>query len=86
MEDTLGVNREILVPQHDGCLNPCFSGRYSRRGSLSLKGLLQCRVLILVLVEDTLGAFNIACIAIDRENVLILVLVEDTLGAINQSI
>ena len=40
------------------CLNPCFNGRYSRsitEKSLYLKGL---KVLILVLMEDTLGVIQ----------------------------
>ena len=58
-------------------LNPCFNGRYSRSFGIIIKHT-ERKVLILVLMEDTLG-----------ENyeertmswgVLILVLMEDTLG------
>ena len=37
------------------CLNPCFSGTYSRRYSVYITRRILC-VLILVLVEHTLGA------------------------------
>ncbi|ERJ77684.1 hypothetical protein HMPREF9148_01150 [Prevotella sp. F0091] len=40
-------------------LNPCFNGRYSRRQTI-LKTLIITMVLILVLMEDTLGAIGIA--------------------------
>ena len=60
-------------------LNPCFSGGWSRRHTPRVLHVFYSRVLILVLVEDGLGApknyiyGNIRC-------VLILVLVEDGLG------
>ena len=62
------------------CLNPCFSGTYSRRRGQSV-GVKAKRVLILVLVEHTLG--GTACV-LSHETllVLILVLVEHTLGAV----
>ena len=37
------------------CLNPCFNGRYSQRRQLMLQAC-RLRVLILVLMEDTLRA------------------------------
>ena len=53
MEDTLGVTvtylRSILK-----CLNPCFNGRYSR-SSVFIHLQNVEKVLILVLMEDTLG-------------------------------
>ena len=59
-------------------LNPCFSGTYSRRGEV-VDTVKSCPVLILVLVEHTLGgAINEAYFW--GPNVLILVLVEHTLG------
>ena len=66
---------------HKKCLNPCSNGRYSR--SVSRKrhqGSFQ--VLILVLMEDTLGALCLCVRRKDRKSVLILVLMEDTLGDI----
>ena len=37
------------------CLNPCFNGRYSRSLALSVSDQPDTEVLILVLMEDTLG-------------------------------
>ena len=65
--------REVL-----SSLNPCFNGRYSRSWFLNQEAF-SIQVLILVLMEDTLGdqeAFSIH----EDELVLILVLMEDTLG------
>ena len=59
-------------------LNPCFNGRYSRRIAAIKKKNLYV-VLILVLMEDTLGVVGFV-LAIDYPIVLILVLMEDTLG------
>ena len=60
------------------CLNPCFSGTYSR--SKLYKMLPDfVAVLILVLVEHTLGAVFLR-LSLVRHIVLILVLVEHTLG------
>ena len=60
-------------------LNPCFSGTYSR--SLFIRPPGQgSTVLILVLVEHTLGARD-DIVAELMLKVLILVLVEHTLGA-----
>ena len=36
MEDTLGVNSEPTKQSLCHCLNPCFNGRYSRRGIVCL--------------------------------------------------
>ena len=53
MEDTLGV-RDYLDDEVADSLNPCFNGRYSR--SKAIRGFVaQEDVLILVLMEDTLG-------------------------------
>ena len=61
------------------CLNPCFSGTYSRRATQIRKYAVQRIVLILVLVEHTLGeAQTLFCRP--AWYVLILVLVEHTLG------
>ena len=60
------------------CLNPCFSGTYSRSGYI-LEGWQASYVLILVLVEHTLGA-DLGKTRRNRDRVLILVLVEHTLG------
>ena len=54
MEDTLGDFRRYNYEYQRSCLNPCSNGRYSRRvPKVKLKGVA-C-VLILVLMEDTLG-------------------------------
>ncbi len=57
MEDTLGAIRESL--SRDGySLNPCFNGRYSRSLILFILLIILYKlVLILVLMEDTLGEF-----------------------------
>ena len=60
------------------CLNPCFSGTYSRRNP-ARRMSCQTKVLILVLVEHTLGVYGKA-IKFTKLKVLILVLVEHTLG------
>ena len=44
-------------PWQDTCLNPCFSGTYSRSG-LFFGSVLGINVLILVLVEHTLGDYS----------------------------
>ena len=63
------------------CLNPCFNGRYSR--SLTVKSVnVVPQVLILVLMEDTLGV-NFSYYKEKPLQVLILVLMEDTLGALS---
>ena len=55
MEDTLGEQFVIMRKRWLHSLNPCFNGRYSRRcsGYVTISALI--RVLILVLMEDTLG-------------------------------
>ena len=55
MEDTLGdVVLSHSQCQMNLCLNPCFNGRYSRRFKTGKFSSLS-EVLILVLMEDTLG-------------------------------
>ena len=54
MEDTLGVSIIDRSNLPITCLNPCFNGRYSRRKIKSYERNEQF-VLILVLMEDTLG-------------------------------
>ena len=61
-------------------LNPCFSGTYSRRFSPLVRSSPKQNVLILVLVEHTLGDGDVLEMPADLA-VLILVLVEHTLGA-----
>ena len=61
-------------------LNPCFSGRWSRREEIPLLPTKEGRVLILVLVEDGLGGTVTRTITLPSVTVLILVLVEDGLG------
>ena len=56
VEDGLGVNsqgKKALTPH---CLNPCFSGGWSRSQVKTEKSSPSRAVLILVLVEDGLGA------------------------------
>ena len=57
MEHTLGVPQELGAKLENGGLNPCFSGTYSRRANNMLKDD-QVAVLILVLVEHTLGGIR----------------------------
>ena len=59
-------------------LNPCSNGRYSlsKAGAKSVKNL---KVLILVLMEDTLWDFSVTGYICKDAEVLILVLMEDTL-------
>ena len=61
-------------------LNPCFSGTYSRRAN-NLVIIAIPVVLILVLVEHTLGVCPSQCNN-KWQRVLILVLVEHTLGVV----
>ena len=57
MEDTLGVKllilKELLL-----CLNPYSNGRYSRRTGSDLDIDAEISVLILILMEDTLGVYE----------------------------
>ena len=55
MEDTLGDLRIIQNQYYNICLNPCSNGRYSRR-PVCMQLKINSEVLILVLMEDTLGA------------------------------
>ena len=61
------------------CLNPCFNGRYSRSEETNFIISVNI-VLILVLMEDTLGDKNHILKQAFCRVVLILVLMEDTLG------
>ena len=79
MEDTLGVRLCDISVFFYTSLNPCFNGRYSRSRQ-PCDSQHYFWVLILVLMEDTLGAAKAAYEKKLRE-VLILVLMEDTLGA-----
>ena len=54
MEDTLGDSFIVYRSYWEG-LNPCFNGRYSRRKSSGRRSKKPIKVLILVLMEDTLG-------------------------------
>ena len=66
------------------CLNPCFSGGWSRSCSCTRLQRYCNVVLILVLVEDGLGDLAALPNTTTPKRVLILVLVEDGLGAPNQ--
>ena len=54
MEDTLGEARLSAGKELDCSLNPCSNGRYSRRLQEEYDKMWE-EVLILVLMEDTLG-------------------------------
>ena len=62
------------------CLNPCFSGGWSRRMPEGIPTIENWTVLILVLVEDGLGEVEVKDVRSVNVRVLILVLVEDGLG------
>ena len=81
MEHTLGAPRRTYALGFTICLNPCFSGTYSRRDSCKTAAKV-LNVLILVLVEHTLGEPFLTLVALPLR-VLILVLVEHTLGEID---
>ena len=66
-----------LLRWRSTCLNPCFNGRYSQ-SCQGPGGYSQRRVLILVLMEDTLRGF-LEEYKKAVYGVLILVLMEDTL-------
>ncbi len=72
--------RKKLKSTYKSSLNPCFSGGWSRRQLRRVYRPGRSTVLILVLVEDGLGA-RLASANDKRYVVLILVLVEDGLGA-----
>ena len=55
MEDTLGVIWYCSFIFFCSCLNPCSNGRYSRSPMLAAGIAALAAVLILVLMEDTLG-------------------------------
>ena len=44
-----------MIMQVVASLNPCFNGRYSRSANPTATNKEVCEVLILVLMEDTLG-------------------------------
>ena len=46
----------VYTCDYTDSLNPCFSGGWSRRGSNLQRWIAEALVLILVLVEDGLGA------------------------------
>ena len=79
MEDGLGGLKQGMFLTCIQCLNPCFSGGWSRSKSKrnNLTNIIE--VLILVLVEDGLGVVREGNI-LSQSKVLILVLVEDGLG------
>ncbi len=54
MEDTLGGDVRASLRFPITCLNPCFNGRYSR-SDVKYIFVSMYTVLILVLMEDTLG-------------------------------
>ena len=58
MEDTLRANANALIPGDTFSLNPCFNGRYSQSNKQVCEEWTK-RVLILVLMEDTLRALEI---------------------------
>ena len=64
------------------CLNPCFNGRYSRSYAYNQRNYFKKWVLILVLMEDTLGGIKKSSGRRSKNLVLILVLMEDTLGVL----
>ena len=55
MEDTLGVSQQVIDFIGSKSLNPCFNGRYSRSKQWTETYGNEIKVLILVLMEDTLG-------------------------------
>ena len=55
VEDGLGETPRGYQGDQSSCLNPCFSGGWSRSKYLKELESLNYRVLILVLVEDGLG-------------------------------
>ena len=70
--------QKLLICSGQSSLNPCFNGTYSRSFSLASYVYVQ-NVLILVLMEHTLGGQMILAIK-PKQEVLILVLMEHTLG------
>ena len=67
------------------CLNPCFTGRWYRSIPAGISYQLATKeVLILVLLEDGIGALSDVN-KIVSEEVLILVLLEDGIGAVARS-
>ena len=58
VEDGLGEQPSAMDRRSTSCLNPCFSGGWSRRVLLRSQWKTLFPVLILVLVEDGLGAAN----------------------------
>ena len=58
VDDGLGVHCVTAYPVSSECLNPCFSGWWSRRMWRRLARWTQEYVLILVLVDDGLGVLH----------------------------
>ena len=57
VEHTLGVLFKVTQGGIVSCLNPCFSGTYSRSSETLFLSTITRDVLILVLVEHTLGVW-----------------------------
>ena len=54
MEDTLRAYHLLRLTLTQPCLNPCFNGRYSQSSISATYDCYNLKVLILVLMEDTL--------------------------------
>ena len=83
-EDGLGEPLSSTTKPKSTGLNPCCSGRWSRRICHEEIWRYQIPVLILVLVEDGLGELSFKHILNYSRQVLILVVVEDGLGGHEQ--
>ena len=68
MEDTLGAYRRTCYDTAQNRLNPCSNGRYSRSYFGRYTKSWKVFVLILVLMEDTLGAVNESVINGDKRS------------------
>ena len=84
MEDTLREGQERKPGLRSLSLNPCFNGRYSQRRLRIRMPEIIIKVLILVLMEDTLRGRRFFCCQAYSCTVLILVLMEDTLRAVSE--
>ena len=78
MEDTLRVLPNGADNDIDKGLNPYYNGRYSTREAEDLWNELIEKVLILIIMEDTLRV-NLCLLLRFQVNVLILIIMEDTL-------
>ena len=65
MEDTLRETTELMATLTRASLNPCFNGRYSQSMLIS-EGIDYIKVLILVLMEDTLREQDIRILCISK--------------------